>query len=75
MNLQESIERTVTAMRREHLDVSAAWAEMLTDEARLRAAFAKHAPDALAVFPDHGQHGAGLLDFLLQRLACRGVVY
>jgi DNA helicase-2/ATP-dependent DNA helicase PcrA len=45
--LRHAIERTVTEVRREHLDVSAAWAEMLTDETRLREAFAKHAPDAL----------------------------
>ncbi|MFO0681609.1 MAG: 3'-5' exonuclease [Sandaracinus sp.] len=45
--MRHAIERTVTTARRELLDVSAAWAEILTDEAAIRAAFAQHAPDAL----------------------------
>jgi DNA helicase-2/ATP-dependent DNA helicase PcrA len=43
--LRHAIERTVKAARRELLDVSSAWAEMLTDEARVRRVFAEHAPE------------------------------
>lgn len=45
--MRHAIERTVTQARRELLDVSSAWSEILTDEASLRAAFAAHAPDVL----------------------------
>jgi DNA helicase-2/ATP-dependent DNA helicase PcrA len=45
--MRHAIERTVTEARRELLDVSSAWAEILTDEAMLRQAFAEHAADAL----------------------------
>ncbi|UJR80191.1 ATP-binding domain-containing protein [Sandaracinus amylolyticus] len=42
--IRHAVERTVQRARRELLDVSAAWAEMLTDASALSAAFAKHAP-------------------------------
>ncbi len=45
--LRHAIERTVTAARRDLLDVSSAWAEILTDEPALRAAFGEHAQGVL----------------------------
>lgn len=45
--MRHAIDRGVTQARRELLDVSAAWSEILTDEATLREMFAKHAPGAL----------------------------
>ncbi len=45
--MRHAIERAVSQARRELLDVSSAWSEILTDEATLRAAFAKYDPDAL----------------------------
>ncbi len=40
--LRHAIERTVATARRELLDVASAWADILTDEARLRRIFAEH---------------------------------
>ena len=44
VGIRHAVERTVQRARREVLDVSAAWAEMLTDRDALRAAFDLHAP-------------------------------
>ncbi len=41
--LRHAIERTVSSARRELLDVSSVWADILTDEARLRRVYAEHA--------------------------------
>ncbi|MBN8613497.1 MAG: ATP-binding domain-containing protein [Deltaproteobacteria bacterium] len=43
--LRHAIERTLSTARREHLDVTAAWAEILTDLERLTKAFANDAAD------------------------------
>ncbi|MDQ3035162.1 MAG: hotdog fold thioesterase [Myxococcota bacterium] len=45
--LKHAVERTATRARRELLDVTSAWAEMLTDRDALRAAFDAHAPGEL----------------------------
>ncbi len=45
--LRHAVERTVTTARRDLLDVSVAWSEILTDHAAIRAAFAEHAPEDL----------------------------
>ena len=41
--IRHAVERTVQRARRDLLDVTAAWAEMLTDGATMRAAFDEHA--------------------------------
>jgi DNA helicase II / ATP-dependent DNA helicase PcrA len=43
--LRHAIERTVATARRELLDVSSAWADILTDEARMRRVYAEHAAE------------------------------
>lgn len=43
--LRHAIERTISTARRELLDVTTAWAEILTDQERLRRAFANDAAD------------------------------
>ena len=46
IGLRHAIDRTLSDARRELLDVSTAWSEILSDEAALRAAFAAHAKAA-----------------------------
>lgn len=45
--LRHAIERTVASSRRELLDVSSVWADILTDEPRMRRVYEEHAKDEI----------------------------